>query len=203
MSTADPPPKADRLKVPRRIAAGGFMLAWIAVAWISYQTPYLHACTEQIAQVGNSAQVRSCGPLSLLDPPLLVLLVAGGLLMVPDLSAIEIPGILRLEREVQDQRKSQEELVRTVQNLSLKLDVSASSQVQVIFQAAEQAAKSVVQSQKSIDELPDKLALLKESDASLGQEVSHDKTSSEHADPALQAPTRTKNDDPDVDTDPS
>jgi hypothetical protein len=91
--------------------------AWIALTWISFQTSYLQVCTDQVARVGNTALVRSCDPLSLTDAPLLALVGTAVLLLLPDVSSLEIPGILRLERRVEAQVDRQEKIAEEIKNL--------------------------------------------------------------------------------------
>jgi hypothetical protein len=138
-------------KVARRIAAGAFLMAWGIVAWISWATPYLQSCTDEVARVGSTPLIRSCGPMSILDPPLLVLLVACGLLLLPDLKVIELFGIVRLERVVEEARKSQEELTKTVQDIKLDINLN-------VTQAAERAADTT----QAVDGFSEKLASVDE-----------------------------------------
>jgi hypothetical protein len=107
------------LAVGRRLLACALLLAWVVLTWISYQTPYLQVCEDQVARIGTEPLVRSCGPLSLTAAPLLVLLVAAGLLLLPDLSAIEFAGIVRLERRVEEQAKRQDDVIRMIQQLEV------------------------------------------------------------------------------------
>lgn len=109
--------RGEKLAVARRILAGLLVAAWIATTWISFETPYLQVCTDQIARVGNVPLVRSCDSLSLTDAPLLVLLGAAVLLLLPDVTSLEIPGIVRLERRIEAQVDRQEEIAEDIRNL--------------------------------------------------------------------------------------
>ena len=53
------------------------------------------ACEEQFARVGSAPLVEACHPLSMTDAPVLALVIVAGLLLLPDLSALEIPGVVR------------------------------------------------------------------------------------------------------------
>ncbi len=114
------------------------LLGWVVVVWVSFQTSYLHTCDDQVARVGGEALVRSCRPLSITDTPTLALLVAVGVLLLPDLSALEIPGVLRLERQIKEQAKRQDEIVAMVH----RLEVAQHQEVNV-YAAATDAAKVV------------------------------------------------------------
>jgi hypothetical protein len=109
--------RGGKLAVARRILAGLLVAAWIAATWISFETSYLQVCTDQIVRVGNAPLVRSCDPLSLTDAPLLVLVGAAVLLLLPDVSSLEIPGILRLERRIESQVNRQEKIAEEIKNL--------------------------------------------------------------------------------------
>lgn len=124
----------------RRTAAAAMLLGWVVVVWISFQTPFLHACDDQVARVGGAALVRSCRPLSITDAPTLALLVGAGVLLFADLSALEIPGVLRLERQVKEQAKRQDEIVAMVHRLEV---VQRQRQEVNVYTAAEDAAKVV------------------------------------------------------------
>lgn len=140
--------KVRKLAIARRLTAAAFLLAWVVVAWVSYQTPYLHSCSEQVVRVGSSPLVRSCDPLSLLDAPMLVLLVAAVLLLVPDMSAIEVPGILRLERQVAEQSRRQDELSRMFQDLKLDIRSHQNIDFKPIIVTANEAAETATALQR-------------------------------------------------------
>jgi len=141
--------KVSRLTKARRAGAATLLLGWLVVIWVSFQTPYLHTCDDQIARVGDVALPRSCRPLSITDGPTLALLVGAGVLLFPDLSALEIPGVLRLERQVKEQAKRQEEIVAMVhrlevakhQEVNVYADVAAADAAKVVELAAQQEEK--------------------------------------------------------------
>jgi hypothetical protein len=58
--------------------------------------------------------------------PVLVLLVCAVVLLLPDVSSVEIPGIVRIENQIKEQANRQEELLRLVQNINV-------SQAQYMF----------------------------------------------------------------------
>lgn len=103
----------------RRVLAAALLLGWLVVLWISFQTHYLQACDDQIARVGRVALMRSCKPLSVTDAPALALLVSAGVLLIPDLSALEIAGVFRLERQLKEQAKRQDEIVAMIRTLEM------------------------------------------------------------------------------------
>lgn len=109
--------RGGKLTSARRILAVLLVAAWIVVTWISFETSYLQVCSDHIARVGNAPLVRSCDPLGLTDAPLLVLLGAAVLLLLPDVSSLEIPGILRLERRIEAQVDRQEKIAEEIKNL--------------------------------------------------------------------------------------
>lgn len=168
--------------IARRVLASMFLLGWVVVAWVSYQTPYLQACSDQIARVGNSPLIRSCEPLSLVDAPMLVLLVAGVILLLPDLTAIEIPGFLRLERQVAEQGRRQDELFRMIQEV--KFDIRAIQNIDfrpttnIYNQTAERTAKA----QRLIDENSEKNKLFAEQEEQLVQGLPERDDQSDDAD---------------------
>lgn len=123
------------MAVARRGLAAALVLGWLAVVWVSFQTPYLHICDDQVARVGGAALVRSCRPLSITDAPMLALLVGAGVLLLPDVSALEIPGVLRLEKQLKETARRQEDLVAMVQ----RLEVSQRQQVVNVFDVAKLA----------------------------------------------------------------
>jgi hypothetical protein len=84
---------------------------------------------------------------------MLVLLVAAVLLLLPDVSSIEIPGIVRLEREVAEQR-------RIIQNLRFQSN---------IYNINERE-RTVAKITQLVDENPDKFKSFMEEDEQLVQE---------------------------------
>lgn len=124
------------MAVTRRLLAACLFGAGLVLTLVSSLTSSLHTCVDQIARVGTVATVRTCDPLSITDAPILVLLIAAVALLVPDLmkhlTGIEIPGVLRIERKVEEQAKRQEDILRLIQ----RIDVSQNQNQQVILTTA-------------------------------------------------------------------
>jgi len=125
------------------------VLGSLALVWVSFLTPYLHTCDDQVARVGRLALVQSCRPLSVTDPPVLAMLIAAGLLLFslfPDLSALEIFGVFRLERQLKEQAEEQEkrhgDTMDAIHRLEVSQKVSQQLQVNVVAEkTAETAAR--------------------------------------------------------------
>jgi hypothetical protein len=60
------------------------------------------------------------------------------------ITGLEIPGIIRIEKKVEEQGRRQEDIVRLIQ----RIDVSQSQRQQVIFTTAEVAELVGLQSEK-------------------------------------------------------
>jgi hypothetical protein len=148
--------RADRLALLRRVLAIVFILSWASISWISYQTSHLQQCQEQVARVGSAALVKSCGPLSLTDPPMLALLIVACVLILPDLSSIEIPGVIRLEREIEKQAIRQDELAGMVQNLTVQQQASLVSQTNITLGAVESAASDAAKAGRLVAGIDEK-----------------------------------------------
>lgn len=129
------------------------LLGSLALIWVSFLTPYLHVCDDQVAEVGSAALVQSCRPLSVTDPPILAMLIAAGVLLfslLPDLSALEIFGVFRLERQIKEQAKEQskqhEDTIDAIRRLEVSVSQRVSQQLHVNLvaeQTAETAAKAI------------------------------------------------------------
>jgi hypothetical protein len=91
----------ERWGLVRRCLAVVVLAVWLAMIMVSAWTTQLHVCSDEVARVGSTALVQSCGSLSITDPPSLALLVVAGLLLLPDLTSLEIPGMLRVERKLE------------------------------------------------------------------------------------------------------
>ena len=119
--------KPSFLTIARRSVAAGLFAGWLVVLWVSFATPYLHTCDDEVARVGSAALVTSCGPLSITDAPALALVIVACLLLVPDLTALEIPGVFRLERQLKEQDARQQErqaqIVGLIQSLEVRQNV--------------------------------------------------------------------------------
>ena len=111
----------------RRGAAAVALLGVLFVVWLSFLTSHLQTCDDQVARVGNAALVKSCRPMAVTDAPVLTLLIVAGLLLWPELAALEIFGVFRLERRLEEQAKRQEDIVAMVH----RLEVSQQQRTQV------------------------------------------------------------------------
>lgn len=116
----------SRLTLARRGAAVTLLVGWLVVLWISFESPYLHTCDDEVARVGSAALATSCRPLSISDAPTLALLVGAGALLLPDLTALEIPGLFRLERQLKEQDVRQQERQAEIVGLIQRLEVRQS-----------------------------------------------------------------------------
>lgn len=113
----------------RRGLAAVLLLGWLVILMVSALTSHLQVCTDQVARVGSVALARSCGSLTFTDAPSLAVLVIVGILLLPDLSSLEIPGVLRVERKIEEQTRRQDELAAMIQ----RLDVSQRMRVEVNY----------------------------------------------------------------------
>lgn len=109
------------MKGVRRGLAGVLLTGWLAMLMVSAWTTQLQVCNDEVARVGSTALVKSCGSLSITDAPSLALLVVVGILLFPDLSSLEIPGVLRVERKLEEQAKRQEDIAAMIQRLELSI----------------------------------------------------------------------------------
>jgi len=109
------------MKGARRALAGVLLAGWLAMLMVSAWTTHLQVCSDQVARVGTAALVKSCGSLSITDAPSLALLVVVVILLLPDLSSLEIPGVLRVERKLEEQTKRQEDIAAMIQRLELSV----------------------------------------------------------------------------------
>jgi hypothetical protein len=57
--------------------------------------------------------------MSITAAPVVVLLLGALLLLVPDVASIEIPGVVRVESQIKEQARRQEELIGIVQNIRM------------------------------------------------------------------------------------
>ena len=120
------PSPPSRLTIARRGAVVALLAGWLVVLWISFETPYLHTCDDEVARVGSVALATSCRPLSITDAPTLALVVAAFLLLLPDLTALEIPGLFRLERQLKEQDVRQQERQAEIVGLIQRIEVRQS-----------------------------------------------------------------------------
>jgi hypothetical protein len=57
--------------------------------------------------------------MSITDAPILILFIAAGVLLLPEWNVFEIPGVLRLEKKVEEQAKRQEEVIRLLHQVNV------------------------------------------------------------------------------------
>jgi hypothetical protein len=131
-------------KVRRRWAAGVLLLGWGLTLWLSSFASWPHVCDDEIARVGTTPLVESCRPLTMTDAPALAVLIIVGVLLLPELSVLEIPGFLRIERELKEQAKRQDDILATIH----KLEISQRQQVYNVFDAAKLAELVGLQDEK-------------------------------------------------------
>ena len=119
---------AGRLANARRVAAAAAILAVFFLVWFSFLTSHLQTCDDQVAEVGRLALVKSCRPMTVTDAPVLALLIVTGLLLWPELAALEIFGVFRLERRLEAQAKRQEDIVAMIHRLELSMSQQQSQE---------------------------------------------------------------------------
>jgi hypothetical protein len=83
--------------------------------------------------------VRTCDPMSIDTPPVLILVIAAGVCLLPEWNVFEIPGLLRMEKKVEEQGRRQEEMFRLLQQINVS-----------------QRQNLTVALMRSFDELPEK-----------------------------------------------
>lgn len=133
-------------KSRRRWAAGLLLLGWTVVLWLSSFASWPHVCDDEIARVGTTPLVTSCRPLTVTDAPMLAVLIIVGILLLPEITVLEIPGVLRLERELKDQAKRQDDILATVNRL--EISQRQHQQVYNVFDAAKLAELVGLQDEK-------------------------------------------------------
>lgn len=99
---------------------GGWMLLWGRVEDV---------CRDQVAD--NSAVVQTCEPIALTDPRLVWVVLAVLLLLLPDLSEIELGGVFSLKRAVAEVKEENEQLKDEVAELRVTTSQIAQQQVNV------------------------------------------------------------------------
>jgi hypothetical protein len=83
-------------------------------------------CRDELATVGNSAVVRSCGPPGLTDLPVVAGVFLLVVLLAPDLSEVSI-GVLSLKQRVEDTRRDQKEIRAEFEGLKQSFNISPSA----------------------------------------------------------------------------
>lgn len=119
---------AGRLAKARRVAVAVALLTALFVVWFSFLTSHLQTCDDQVAEVGRAALVKSCRPMTVTDAPILALLIVAGLLLWPELAALEIFGVFRLERRIEAQAKRQEDIVTMIHRLEVSISQQQSQE---------------------------------------------------------------------------
>lgn len=112
----------------------------------------LHVCRDALATVGTKAVVQTCGPIGVLDLAPAAVLIA--LLLIPDLSQVDLFGVISLHREVQEVGRKQEHVeselirVRTAVNQAVSQSQAATQETNLnVFMSpsAEEARAEVEQ----------------------------------------------------------
>lgn len=57
--------------------------------------------------------------MSITAAPIIALLIGAVVLLLPDVASIEIPGIVRIESQIKEQTRKQDELIGLVQNIRM------------------------------------------------------------------------------------
>jgi hypothetical protein len=57
--------------------------------------------------------------MSITAAPIIALLIGAVVLLVRDVSSVEIPGVVRIENQIKEQARRQEELIGLVQNIRI------------------------------------------------------------------------------------
>lgn len=96
------------------------LVAGAAVALAAGLIP--HTCQDAVAE---SSVVQVCSALSMTDPRVLLFLLIVLILLLPDLSEVELGGVLRLRRTVDETREEARELRREL--VSIRSDASATA----------------------------------------------------------------------------
>lgn len=115
---------------------------------------------------------------------MLVLLVAGIILLLPDLTAIEIPGFLRLERQVTEQARRQDELFRMIQEVKLDIRAIQNIDFRPTMNIYNDTAERTAKAQRLIDVNSEKNKLFAEQEEQLVQEFPERNDQSDDADAA-------------------
>jgi hypothetical protein len=108
----------------RRLLAVCLVVTCLVLTLLSSLTSSLRTCVDQIAMVGTVPAVRTCDPLSITSAPIMVLLIAAVVLLVPDLmkyvGKINIAGLIGIEAAVSTHKPSGVALVSAEPQQSLE-----------------------------------------------------------------------------------
>ena len=132
----------------RRGLVALLLLGWLALLLVSTLTPRLHTCDDEVARVGSAALVKSCQSLTITAAPMLAILVIVGVLLLPDLSALEIPGVLRVERKLEEQARRQDDIVAMIHRLEVSQRVEVHNYNDVGAKAARVGELAALQDEK-------------------------------------------------------
>jgi hypothetical protein len=117
-STTSSTRRRDLLTLGRRLLAGAILLLLIVVVARSYLFADARVCRDVAAP--NNGTVTVCGPAGPEDLPALSLaLLVGLVLLMPDLGEIDLVGLVRLKRAVEQQGQQTEQLKNAVLALSI------------------------------------------------------------------------------------
>jgi hypothetical protein len=143
---------------------GGTAIA--LVVWGSYMLLWGHVpkvCHDELANIDNTAPkdlvVQVCEPMSATDPRVFLFLIALLLLLVPFFSEIEIPGILRVKRDIR-QAEQDLETLRTsigiaqtqISHLTSSASATSNTEVNVYPDRARESGKGLTD-YESADEI--------------------------------------------------
>src|SRR5215203_1695974 len=83
-------------------------------------------CRDQLAAVGNTAVVKTCGPVEFSDLPVVAGILLLFIVIAPDLSEVSI-GILSLKQRVQEAKQEQDKIRDEFEDLKQTIAVSLSA----------------------------------------------------------------------------
>jgi hypothetical protein len=99
----------DRAQWPNLIRRGfAYLLAGGLVVVVIGSYFGLHVCRDALATVGVKAVVQTCGPIGVIDLAPVAVLIA--LLLIPDLSQVDLFGVISLHREVKEVGRKQDQV---------------------------------------------------------------------------------------------
>lgn len=82
-------------------------------------------CSLMLPHVGVKPTVLVCQHLTPTDGPVLLLLILGAVLLIPDISKIGIPGLFELERRIDEQVKAQAGLAEAITELRVTQQIGS------------------------------------------------------------------------------
>jgi hypothetical protein len=111
--------RQDLVTLGRRLLAGAVLLLLLVVVARSYLFADARVCRD--VAVADSGTVTVCGPAGPGDLPAVSLaLLIGLILLMPDLGEIDLVGLVRLKRAVEQQGQQTEQLKNAVLALSIR-----------------------------------------------------------------------------------